>query len=387
MPDGWTTTQLRDVATIKGLVGGPFGSNLGTRDYTSGGIPVIRGQNLVGGRYVSFEDCVYVSQPKVAQHLSGNTACPGDLAFTQRGTLGQVAVMPAEPPIAVLSQSQMRLRIDDSAADPWFVYYCTTAPKFLKQIRDNAIIAGVPHINLGILGSLTIPTPPLEEQRRIAGVLGALDDLIDTNGRLRHLLRRAQASLYQLAIQRGFETVSLGDCAQFHNRERIPLSKAERSAMPGPFPYFGATGVVDTVGRYLFDEVHVLVGEDGSVIQDDGSPVVQMVWGKYWVNNHAHVLSGVGISDGLLRQALLASNVASLVTGAVQAKLSMGRLKTLHLHLPVDSTVSQVIDLLAAAEREFSDEVVAVASTRDELLPLLMSGRVRVSPAAGSLAG
>ena len=127
---------------------------------------------------------------------------------------------------------------------------------------------------------------------------------------------------------------------------------------------------------------HILVGEDGSVIQDDGSPVVQMVWGKYWVNNHAHVLSGVGISDGLLRQALLASNVAPLVTGAVQAKLSMGRLKTLRLRLPSDKRVSTRIDELAAAERELSEEIVALTRTRDELLPLLLSGRVRVDGVA-----
>jgi type I restriction enzyme S subunit len=217
--DGWQTVKLREVAAHKGLVGGPFGSNLGRRDYVPSGIPVVRGQNLASPPCISFDDCVYVSAGKVASDLAGNTVEPGDLVFTQRGTLGQVAIMPPQPERAVLSQSQMRLRVDDTRADPRFVYYAVTATEFLKQIADNAIVAGVPHINLRILGSLQVPLPPLDEQRRIARVLGALDDLIDAN-------RAEAARLGQLVHYVGQEILaSLDGCPTARLDEVATISK------------------------------------------------------------------------------------------------------------------------------------------------------------------
>lgn len=169
---------------------GPFGSNLVSRDYVERGVPVIRGQNLserwVGG------DFVYVSQEK-AYRLRTNTAKPGDIVFTQRGTLGQVSLVPAEPyDTYVISQSQMKLTVDESKADPVYVYYAAKSHDFISQIQDNAVAAGVPHINLGLLRAMTIPVPCLHEQRSIASTLSSLDDRIDN-------LRQTNATLEAIA--------------------------------------------------------------------------------------------------------------------------------------------------------------------------------------------
>src|SRR5699024_9925153 len=130
------------------------------RDYVDSGIPVIRGQNLAG-RWIAGE-FVFVSQEKAAK-LRTNTARPGDIVFTQRGTLGQVSLVPADPfPLYVISQSQMKLTVDPAKADSSYVYYACTSEDFIRQIYDNAVAAGVPHINLGTLRGLRIPLPPLE---------------------------------------------------------------------------------------------------------------------------------------------------------------------------------------------------------------------------------
>ena len=94
---GWTRCKVSDVAAAvpHALPAGPFGSNLVSTDYQDTGVPVIRGQNMGAGRWVG-GDFVYVSSDKAAQ-LSSNLAHPGDLVFTQRGTLGQVAIVPKEP--------------------------------------------------------------------------------------------------------------------------------------------------------------------------------------------------------------------------------------------------------------------------------------------------
>jgi type I restriction enzyme S subunit len=382
----WPLVRLGDIAADeKSAISKPYGSAIIRDDYRDAGVPVVRGVNLARGRFYD-DEFVFISEA-LADRMPGARLQPGDLVFTHRGSVGQISMIPRAPRFHryTLSTSQVKARLDPTRAIPEFFYYWFLSPAGRHSILQSISTVGVPGLARPVetIKSLPVPLPPLDEQRRIAGALGALDDLIDTNRDLCDRLRRGAAASYSLALESaGFDEVPLEECARFYNRGRIPLSKAERSAMPGPYPYYGATGVVDTVGRYLFDAVHILVGEDGSVIQDDGSPVVQMVWGKYWVNNHAHVLSGAGISDGLLRQALLASNVAPLVTGAVQAKLSMGRLKTLRLRLPSDKRVSTHIDELAAAERELSEEIVALTRTRDELLPLLLSGRVRVDGVA-----
>jgi len=158
------------------IAAGPFGSNLVGKDYVPSGVPVIRGQNLQG-KVISGE-FVFVSEEK-ARSLKSNTAKPGDVVFTQRGTLGQVALVPQTPySNYVVSQSQMKITVDVVQVSSEFVYYATTTTEFIKQVHDNAVVAGVPHINLGTLRKLTIPLPSRAEQDGIVGVLAALDDKI-----------------------------------------------------------------------------------------------------------------------------------------------------------------------------------------------------------------
>ena len=96
------------------------------------------------------------------------------------------------------------------------------------------------------------------------------------------------------------------------------------------------------------------------------------------MNNHAHVLAGTSISTELLRVLVTNADVRDRVTGAVQPKLNMGNLKSLRLRVPSDPDVDQFVQILTAFERELLEETRQLQRTRNELLPLLMSGRVRV---------
>lgn len=172
------------------IVGGPFGSNLVSKDYVPDGVPVIRGQNM-GDRWVGGE-FVFVSEDK-AKALEPNKARPGDLVFTQRGTLGQVAIVPRSPYAEyIVSQSQMKLTPDPDKADVNYLYYAFLSPEQQEYIRNTAIQTGVPHTNLGILKKTPIALPPLSVQRKVAGILGALDDRIA-------LLRETNATLEAMA--------------------------------------------------------------------------------------------------------------------------------------------------------------------------------------------
>jgi type I restriction enzyme S subunit len=161
---------------------------------------VIRGQNLDVGKYVG-GDFVFVSDAK-AQKLSANLARPGDLVFTQRGntvlTGGQVAIVPPEPfDRYLVSQSQMKLTPDTNRVDPQYLYYVFTSRGHKDYLRQNAIVTGVPHTNLGLLRDYRLSLPPLLEQRAIAKILGTLDDKIELNRRMNETLEGIARALFK----------------------------------------------------------------------------------------------------------------------------------------------------------------------------------------------
>lgn len=236
--------------------------------------------------------------------------------------------------------------------------------------------------------ALNVLVPDRPHQDAVAEVLGALDDKIAVNDLVLRLAHDLMTALYEEACRAGSDSHLVGEIAEFLNRRRVPLSSREREARKGDVPYYGAAGPLGFVDEPLFDEELVLVGEDGTVARDNGAPVVRYIWRPAWVNNHAHVLRGKTVSTPLLRVALEKSNVAHLVTGAVQPKLSMGNLKSLALHIPrrTDSLEVRLEDL-STLSQAVTVETERLAQTRDELLPLLMSGRVRVKDAEKAVEG
>ncbi|MCO5096939.1 MAG: restriction endonuclease subunit S [Rhodocyclaceae bacterium] len=180
IPEDWDCPSIRQIAANRqnAIVGGPFGSDLVSNDYVAAGVPVVRGQNMAR-HYVSGE-FVFVSKPK-AKQLQANIARPNDIIFTQRGTLGQVSIVPSEPfDEYVVSQSQMKLTLDLNLASPEYVYQYFVSVDGQRQILDSAIQTGVPHTNLGILRAYRLPAPPnLSEQQAIAEALSDADALVD----------------------------------------------------------------------------------------------------------------------------------------------------------------------------------------------------------------
>ena len=145
------------------IIGGPFGSKLTSVDYIEDGIPVIRGSNLNGGRYLDEREFVFVSEQKMREDLFGNLAHRGDVVFTQRGTLGQTALIPqnARYEVYVISQSQMKLTVDPKKADPRYIYYYFSSHEAVQKILNQNSSSGVPHINLTSLRNFLVPEVPL----------------------------------------------------------------------------------------------------------------------------------------------------------------------------------------------------------------------------------
>ena len=183
-------------------------------------------------------------------------------------------------------------------------------------------------------------------------------------------------------IPEGWEVSQLGDVIQIHDSKRIPLNSRQRADRQGPYPYYGAAGIMDYVDDFLFEGIYVLTGEDGSVVNDCGQPIVQYVWGQFWVNNHAHVLRGSNeVSEEHLYLLLKQANIMPFVTGAVQPKLSQRNLKAVPVAYPGRSVCEQFSETIAPLFerlRDNTDESETLALQRDALLPQLVSRSVEI---------
>jgi type I restriction enzyme S subunit len=181
-------------------------------------------------------------------------------------------------------------------------------------------------------------------------------------------------------LPEGWRKGTLAEIVENYDSKRIPMSSMERAKRKGSFPYFGAASIMDYVDDYLFDGDFILLGEDGTVQDDKGYPVLQRAIGKFWVNNHAHVLNSKSpIDNNYLEILLRNTKVNHIVTGAVQPKINQGNLNNLQIVLPHIQTIisfqSSIHGLLALRQNN-RDEIISLIATRDYLLPKLISGEV-----------
>ena len=127
------------------------------------------------------------------------------------------------------------------------------------------------------------------------------------------------------------------------------MKESERKA--GPYPYYGASGVVDHVDSYLFDGEYLLVGEDGENLRTRQTPIAFLGSGKFWVNNHAHIVTGNDLADTrFLMYALLNADISAYLTGAVMPKLTQGNLNRIELPCPPRAMQQSIVEILGALD-------------------------------------
>ena len=167
----------------------------------------------------------------------------------------------------------------------------------------------------------------------------------------------------------GVEFCPLEQCCNILDKKRKPVTKSAREA--GDYPYYGANGIQDYVSDYIFDGTFILVGEDGSVITDRGTPVVTWASGKIWVNNHAHIIEESG--DVLLRYLyhyIQTIDVSPLIHGNIP-KLTGGDFKALQIPvppLPVQREIVRILDNFTELTAELTARKQQYAYYRDKLL-------------------
>lgn len=245
------------------------------------------------------------------------------------------------------------------------------------------------------LSPMKVNLPDKKTQKQIVSILSSIEHKIDANENINNNLEQQAKALYKdwffefspfstnNNLPNGWRIGVVGDIIQLLDSKRVALSGAERNKMEKLYPYYGATSLMDYVDNYLFDGIYLLLGEDGTVVDSLGFPILQYVYGQFWVNNHAHIITGKeGFSVEELYLFFSLTNIKSIVTGAVQQKVSQQNLKKVPAIIPSKDVLSAFDDLIQpifAQIRNLRNENTRLTDLRDTLLPRLMSGKLDVS--------
>ena len=184
-------------------------------------------------------------------------------------------------------------------------------------------------------------------------------------------------------IPQEWSDCKLKDFINLFDSKRVPLSSKDRGERQGVYPYYGATGIMDYVNDYIFDGDYFLLAEDGSTSDAKGFPIVQYIWGKNWVNNHAHIILPKNERYMMFTYQMLKSIPAKQIeTGSIQKKISQENLCGYKMVLPNSDLLEEyenVVSPLWEKRKRCIEEINTLTKQRDELLPLLMNGQASVN--------
>lgn len=374
----WKEYRLSEIIELIG--GGTPKTN--NPEYWSGEIPWLSVADFNNGRKFVFD-----SEKKITKRgldeSSTKLLNKGDIIISARGTVGVISVLGKE---MAFNQSCYGVRAVERLSDKDYVYYLLkdTVSGF-KQISHGGVFDT---ITKDTFNEIEILLPLLPEQKAISSVLSSLDDKID-------LLHRQNATLEKMAetlfsqwfveeAKEEWEEGTLGEVIEIFDNLRIPLSKMERDLKKEGelFPYYGAAQIMDYINDYIFDGEYILLGEDGTVRTQEGYPILQYATGKFWVNNHTHVIRAkTPYNNFFVWNFLKKTNIDEVITGAVQPKINQANLKS----IPFPKfPKSKVIEFNLAMDSMFKKinhnktQIQTLTAMRDNLLPKLMSGEVRV---------
>lgn len=374
------------------------------------GIPSIRTPNVGRGRLI-LNGVNRVSPATYEAWTRRAKPQAGDLIIAREAPVGNVAmILPGQT--VCLGQRTVLVRPSLTKVDPAFLTYFLLSDYAQSRFHAHSGGATVAHLNMRDIRGLPLPKLPiLEDQKRIGLTLSSYDDLIEVNRCRMALLESMARELFEEwfvrlrfpgceqarfvetedgSLPTGWRRDTLGTLSANYDRLRVPLSGRERAARPGPYPYYGAAKLMDFVDGYIYSGTYLLFAEDGSVSTGDGYPVLQIVDGKFWVNNHAHVLQGkYPVSTEYLYIALSRYPVAGHITGAAQPKITQANLNRIKLLVADDELMRRFCQVSGAwmqgmlTLRRANDRL---AAARDLLLPRLLSGRLTLRAAERELA-
>ena len=383
----------------------------GTHDtpkVTETGYKLVTSKNILSNT-LDLNSAYYISEEDFANINKRSKVKQYDILFSMIGTVGSLYFETSDT-IDYAIKNIGVFSCGNKEKAEWLYYYLQSnyAQQYVKRYLNGAVQKFLPLKGLREFPVLQFNN---ELHNRIK-ILLSIDQKIQTNNQINQELEAMAKTLYDYwfvqfdfpdqngkpykssggkmiynpelkrEIPEGWGVEKLGDITICHDSKRVPLSSNDRELVKGKIPYYGATGIMDYVNDYIFDGDYVLMAEDGSVMTEKGTPILQRISGKNWVNNHAHVLEPVkNHSCKLLMMLLKDVSVMRIKTGSIQMKINqenMNKIVVPAIPLELLFEINQKLEVIDKQQLNLIEENKQLTQLRDWLLPMLMNGQVKV---------
>ncbi|MDG0059007.1 restriction endonuclease subunit S [Priestia sp. P5] len=391
LPVDWTIKKIKDVCET---TSGGTPSRSKKEYYEKGTIPWIKTGEL-NQKYI-FETKEKITNLALQQSSAKLIPKNAVLMAMYGATIGKTSITKIE---AATNQACCAL-ITKEEIEPEFLYYVLTSNK--DKITALGAGGAQPNISQQIIRELEIPFPSKGEQRRIVSVLSSIDESIKKTEAIIDQTKKIKVGIMQQLFTKGidhtkfkqteigkipdeWEIVTIEDCCEILDSRRVPLSKKVRENIQGEVPYYGATGVVDYINDFIFDEEIVLIGEDGDHFKKFREwSMTNIVREKSWVNNHAHVLKAKNsVTNEWIYRFLEHRDITPYLSiqGATRLKLTQQNLRKIKIAVPSKLEQKQVTMIIDNIEKKAQKELKRLIHLRDirkGLMQSLLVGEVRV---------
>ena len=400
-------SEWKSLSSITSKIGSGSTPRGGNSVYSDSGISFIRSQNVLDMDF-STENLAFINDEQ-AEKLNNVIVEKNDILLNITGdSIARCTVVAEEILPARVNQHVSIIRCKNTEESKYVMYYLQYMKKYLLQISK---VGGTRNaLTKEAIGKLPIKIS--DDCNKISKILDNIDQKIQTNNQINQELEAMAKALYDYwfvqfdfpdqngkpykssggkmvynpelkrEIPEGWGVEKLGDITICHDSKRVPLSSNDRELVKGKIPYYGATGIMDYVNDYIFDGDYVLMAEDGSVMTETGTPILQRISGKNWVNNHAHVLEPVkNHSCKLLMMLLKDVSVMKIKTGSIQMKINqenMNKIVVPAIPLELLFEINQKLEVIDKQQLNLIEENKQLTQLRDWLLPMLMNGQVKV---------
>lgn len=357
--------------------------------YWKGDLPFVSARDLKFDRIDSAS--LHISR-KAVEESSAKIAPVGSLLMLVRGMGLANGIQVGEVISPVAFNQDIRAIHPPRSIIPRFLLLSLRS-SFLNGEGENVLSSaahGTLKIDTDALRQIAIPVPPLPEQQRIVGLLdeafaGIATAKANTEKNLRNARALFDSHIHAIfnASRHGWIETTLDKLGTNLDSKRVPITKGNRKS--GEFPYYGASGIVDYVADYIFDDDILLISEDGANLLARSTPIAFSVSGKCWVNNHAHIVKFEHMATQRFVEFYLESiPLDEYITGAAQPKLNQKAMNSIPIPIPKDvkaqaKIVARIESLAAETQRLeslYQQKLTALDALKKSLLHQAFSGDV-----------